>query len=347
MKEFVGKAIGKLLFAAAVVMLAGVLILAALSVKTLSGEYLTLKNADISQPITGSVSYNDRLYAQLGFGVETDPADGDAEAFLSEFLDESLQKIDLRILSSGILYTMTIVTVAALFLYEKFGRDAKRHTRAVLLAVFAVYAVYVASVAVLHRLFGVPFSLPSGAYLLAAAVSLGCVAGGSCVLAFVLRVLRFKKTAAVLAVPAVFLMFLFGTVFEAKLYVAPTVDSFEYVASIDERVTDTASDVEAYYDEGKNVLIVAGTEYPPRQVENPDYAKGGERVGAYLFELVSPYAGNGLFMIQETEEMTVPLFFTALYALKALALIEFFAPYKTKKSRRSPASSAEAAADEH
>lgn len=78
----------------------------------------------------------------------------------------------------------------------------------------------------------------------------------------------------------------------------------------------------AYYDEEKNVLVVNGTEYPPRPAENPERLQGIRRAGATLFETLNPYAGNGLFMVSEIEGgLTIGVIVLLLYALKAAAPI--------------------------
>ncbi len=66
-----------------------------------------------------------------------------------------------------------------------------------------------------------------------------------------------------------------GTGFEGRLYSSPTTDSFDYIAQeIKPHIYDKDFDGDVYYDEEKNVLILNGEEYEPRQVDNPDYLTG-------------------------------------------------------------------------
>lgn len=82
----------------------------------------------------------------------------------------------------------------------------------------------------------------------------------------------------------------------------------------------------------KDVIVLNGTEYPPRQVPNPDYLTGTGRLAALIFEFFSPYSGNGLFLIHETENITPGAAALFLYAAKAVILAAFYALFRKKKA---------------
>ena len=336
MKADKQKIFGRLFLAAGVVLFAAILLLSFFAAKSLQADYLALKNHDISEDAVLKISYDDRIYASIGAGIEIDRRDGSAGERLTEFLAASLRSIDKRILSCGILYVMMIAAVLAYPFCRRFGQNKTRHILSVALSVPLLFAVFFAAVAVMHAAFRIPFYFPTGKDLLLLAVSLPAVAGGSCFLAWLLRTVRRQLLVSVVAAPLVFLLFLFGAPAEGRLYCPPTVDSFDYLTEIDPHVLDEDYTGEVYYDDEKNVVVLNGTEYPPKQAENPDRLKGAGRVGAYAFELLSPYGGNSLFLTHEqyTNEgsaLTIQPFLLILYVLKALAWI--FLPLCLKKTR--------------
>ena len=336
MRENRQKIFGRLFLAAGTVLFAAILLLSFFAAKSLQTDYLALKDHDVSEDAVLKISYDDRIYASLGAGIEIDHRDGSAGERLTEFLSASLRSIDNRILSCGILYVMMIVAVLAYPFFRRFGQNKTRHILSVALSVPILFAVFSAAIAVMHAALRVPFCFPAGKDLLLLAVSLPAVAGGSCFLAWLLRTVRRPILVSVAAVPLVFLLFLLGAQAEGRLSCPPTVDSFDYLTEIDPHVLDEDYTGEVYYDDEKNAVILNGTEYPPEQAENPDRLKGIGRVGAYAFELLSPYGGNGLFLTHEqyTNEgsaLTIQPFLLILYALKALAWI--FLPLCLGKKR--------------
>ena len=321
MKKISDRTFGKIFLVVGALALAAILLLTAFAAKNLGADYRNLKDAELSQGFKGSLTYNDHLYAQLGYMTEILPEDEGKEQALEKFVSSSLQAIDRRILTAGVTYTMLLCAAAAYPVYVKFGQNRKKHVCAAVLSAALPFAAYILFAAALQLVFGVPLYFTDRTSVLPLLVSLLAVAGGSSALALLLKAVRHKRIIAVLAIPVVFALFLIGANMEAQLYSPPTVDSFDYVFERDERMTDPAFMDRCYYDEEKNALIVDGKEYPPEQAANPDRFTGGKRIGAYIFELISPYAGNALLLAQDVGGFTVPPLVLLLYVCKALFCI--------------------------
>ncbi|MBQ7687770.1 MAG: hypothetical protein IJT27_00995 [Clostridia bacterium] len=337
MKKINEKTIGKLLIAAGILFCVIVLAASFLAIRNLRADYLNLTQLDLSEDTSATISYDDRLYASMGAGIEIDHNDNDNESRLADFIENSLRSVDTRILSCGILYVMMFVTVFAFPLYIKFGRNRKKHVLITAGCVFLSYAFFLAAVYLMFLAFRIPFYFPQRIQWLLIAVALTAVTGGSCFLAWLLRMIRYKKITAVLAIPLVFLLFILSASFEGQLFSPQTVDSFAFVADMEEGVFDEDYEGEVYYDSEKNVLVLNGKEYEPEQIENPDSLHGAGRIGAYAFELLDPYSGNGLFLIYEAAEITVEPIFLILYTLKALAWI--ILPLCIQRKRKAPQTS--------
>lgn len=80
----------------------------------MAASYEELRQMDLNEDFSMEIYYDDHLYAQIGHGIIMDETVGDRQAFLADFLKESLYSIDSRILSAGIIYMMI---VSALFAY--------------------------------------------------------------------------------------------------------------------------------------------------------------------------------------------------------------------------------------
>ena len=223
------KVLGAILLTAAVLGLAGILFLTFGAVKDLSVSYHAMQEADLTEEYTGTLIYDDHLYAMIGNGIEIDETVTDRAGMMGAFLEDALRTIDMRILSAGIIYAMMISAVAAYPLMCRYGEKRGAHVGAACCSVVVCYFIYLASVLILCRAFGVPFRLPALSGLLRLAAGLLCTMGGSCALAVLISSVRFGAVAAVLAVPLVFALFLFSMLFEAQLYGEPTIDSFAYL----------------------------------------------------------------------------------------------------------------------
>ena len=313
---------GMLSLAAGIIIFVLVGVLNYMAIKDLGRDYQAMKDLDLSVNSRVSIGYDDHLYAAIGFGIEIDPSDSNIRATLTDYIESSLKSIDKRIISCTIYYSMMVITVLAYFLYQKFGIGGKKHALSVIVSVTVVFASLLALIAGFHAIQGVPFYFPKGYDCLLILVSLSAVIGGSCCLAWILRVVRFKRIVSLIAIPAVLLLFTLGSSIEGRLYSPRTVDSFDYVVQeYEPNLYDEDFDGEAYYDEEKNVLFVNGKEYPPQETENPDYLKGAGRAGAVLFEIINPYAASGLLMICEAADLTVGMIVLSLYVIKSAALM--------------------------
>ncbi len=319
-------------FIVGIVMFVAIVFMTVLAIKRVSISYHSLKQMDLSSDFSGSITYVDHIYGALGCGIEIDHNDSNKDAQMTAFLESSLKAINGTMLSCSLLYVMVIVTVMAFWLYSLFGQNKIKHIVSIILSVLVIYALLVMTIIISHSALKMPFYFPLGAEWIILAVSILGVISGSCILAWMLRIIRYKCAVAIIAVPLVMLLFVIGTGFEGQLYSSPTVDSFDYVAQeIEPRIYDKDFDGNVYYDEEENVLVLNGEKYEPRQVANPDYLTGVARWGTILFEILSPYAGNGLFMIYKAAEITVSPFVLLLYALKSSVLIVLPALLRKKR----------------
>ena len=301
------------LFAAAGIAFFAVLILSFTSVKNLSARYRTLINADLTKNYSGDIYYDDHMYAVLGKGIVLDEtaAMADRPAIMASFLKESLFYIDQRIFAAGILYTMMISAIA---LYPLI----KRNVRYLWLMGPFVYVVYLAFEMLSHVVLSVPFYFPDGPGIVKILCELIAVAGGTCAVSLLIKHVKYQKLVSVLIIPVVFVLFLIGMYLEIGMYSPKTVDSFDYLYSMDRRILE-----EGYYDSGKNVLIFEDKEYPPEQAENPEHYTEVKYLGASLFEILDPYSGSRLYMVEQAMEHEVSLLAYALYAAKGLIWIFF------------------------
>ncbi|MBR4395047.1 MAG: hypothetical protein IKT01_01450 [Eubacteriaceae bacterium] len=326
---------GMLSLAAGIIVFTYISIMSFMAIKDLSRDYQAMKNVDLSESSRVSIGYDDHIYTSTGFGIEIDPADSNMSATLNDYIESSLRTIDRRIISCLILYTMIVVTVLAYFLHQVFGIEAKKHTLRVIIYVPVVFVSFLALIVGFHIIQSVPFYFPKRYDCLQILVSLSAVIGGSCCLAWILRVVRWKRAVSLIAIPAVLFLFIFSSATEGRLYSPRTVYSFDYVAQeYEPNLYDDDFEGEAYYDEDKNVLFVNGKEYPPQETENPDYLKGAGRAGAILFEAINPYAASGLFMVCEAADLNVAMSNLLLYAFKSVTLMALTAYRKEREQSR-------------
>ena len=285
------------------------------AVKEMSIGYQAMVNADLSEEFKGSIYYYDHLYGAMGKGIILDETVTDKSAMMTSFLKEALYLLDLRIFSAGIIYAMMISVILLYPLMQKFTQQ-NSVTLAVCGMVTGIYVFYILSIFIMQKLFLVPFYWPKGSEMLKLISGIIAVTGGTCAVTILLKYIRWKKTTAILIIPVVFIVFIFSMLMEFGLYNAPYLESFQYIAEINERAADENYDGEFYYDEEKNVMVLDGTEYPPEQLENEEHLTGMKRYGAYIFEAVDPYSGNSLYMVEQETENPLNRITYILYALK-------------------------------
>ena len=301
------------LFAAAGIAFFAMLILSFTAVKNLSAGYRTLINADLTKNYSGGIFYDDHMYAVLGKGIVLDEtaAMADRPAIMASFLKESLFYIDQRIFAAGVLYAMMI---SAITLYPLI----KRNVRYLWLTGPFVYVIYFVFEILIHAVLSVPFYFPDRSGFVKILCGLIAVTGGTCAVSLLIKHVRYQKLVSILIVPVVFVLFILGMYLEHGMYSSKTIESFDYVYSMDSRILE-----EGYYDSEKNVIVFEDKEYPPEQAENPEHYTGIKYLGASLFEILYPYSGNGLYMVEQAMEHEVSLLAYALYAAKGLIWIFF------------------------
>lgn len=301
--------------------------------KRMAEDYHLLKEADLSTDTNGTIFYDDHLYGVIGFGIEISTKESGKEERRNDFLQSSIYQIDRRILSCLLLYTMMTAAVMSFFLNE---RRKQGSTAVSVLVIWVMYLLYLGFVLLFHAIGKTPFYFPQGKDLVILLIGLLSIMAGESALLLLLEKIPYKKITAIIIVPVVFLLFLFGLLFEHGLYCLPYEESFAYLADINPRILDENFEDEFYYDETRNVVILEGKEYPPESLENEEYYRGFHRIGAYLFELVNPYSGNGLSMILEADVFTgmeansFSLWHGIFYVLKDICWLVFGLPKKKK-----------------
>lgn len=274
------------------------------------------RSADPSSGFDAVLSYDDTMYVVILYGEEI-LAEDPQQQRLAAFERSSLQKIDDRICSGGIIYSVYIACTLVYYLYTISNNNTKYYVKATSVAVLAVYLIYIVFIAVLHAVYHIPFYLPSGSTLFTLAVSLLSVIGGNCAAGILLRKVRFKKFTAIILLPAVFVLSLFSTAFEYGLSEPAQLESFDYIADIDPRYLDEEYDGLVYYDDEKNVMVLDDKEYPPKMMDNPDSLRGIERAGALLYEMAYPYSGSSLSLVQQDFEGKLPFLSCIIYIIKS------------------------------
>ena len=322
----------KLALACAAIGLVLVLAMTFLAVREAGGAYRALRDADLESGFRGTLSYNDRLYAQLGYGIEIGKDDADKDAQRSVFLEETLRHIDARICAAGLIYTMMIAVVLALYLTARCGARPRKHLLAIALATVAIYLVFLAAAAGLFALYGARFYLPHGLSLGLLGVGLASIIGGCCALGLVLRSVRYPAIAAVVAVPLAAILIISGMLIEAGLYAVPTLDTFDYVYALyPPEETD-----EMYYDDAQNVMVVGDETCPPEPAPNQTRYTGVAAVAGAVYEAVNPFSGNSLETVRQFEDETIPGWVLPLYLLKAALWAVLLAVLPVKKPKQEP-----------
>lgn len=327
------KAVGLILLCCGLALLVAVSAMTFAAVGRLAENYRQFTETDLTEDFSAALLYDDQVYAQLAYGIEILSADPNKTEQLDAFLDTVPAMIFDRILAVGVLYTMLASAAGALFLYDRFGKNAKKHTAAILLHPLVIYAVFAAVVFAAWALHKIPFPALPGKAVAMLALCLACVIAGECALGILLRIFRFKTVAGLAAVPLAFALFIFGTGLEGRLFCAPYAESFSYIAeTVPEDYTG-----EYYYDKEKNVVVLDGQEYPPRQEPNEDCLTGAKKAGAIAFEALDPFSGNGIELIREDAALEIPVWALCLYTLKALGWIAACALIPAKRKEDAPA----------
>ena len=171
-----------LLLGVAGVALSAVLILSLAAVKDLSTAYQKLVSADLTEDFSGSICYDDHMYAVLGKGIVLDEtaAIADRPAIMTSFLKDALSCIDRRIFAAGVLYAMMISAIA---LYPLM----KRNARYIWLSGPFIYVVYLVFEMLTHAVFSVPFHFPDGYGIVKVLCGKIAVSGGSCAVSLLLK----------------------------------------------------------------------------------------------------------------------------------------------------------------
>ena len=303
-----------MLLAAACIALCAVFILSFTAVKDLSACYRELVNADLTKDFSGSIYYDDHLYAVLGKGVVLDEtaAIADRPAIMASFLKDALFYIDQRIFAAGVLYAMMVSVIA---LYPL----TKRNPRSVWMLGPAIYVLYIAFIVLAHAVLSVPFHFLNGTSIVKILSGMIAVSGGSCSASLLIKHVRYKKLVSLPIITVVFILFILGMYLEHGMYSSKTIEPFDYVYSMDSRILE-----EGYYDSEKNVIVFEDKEYPPEQAENPEHYTGIKYLGASLFEILYPYSGNGLYMAEQAMEHEISFFVYVLYAVKGMIWIVLY-----------------------
>ena len=302
----------------AVAMLVGLCVLSVNASRQLAGTYHVFAEADLSQDFSGEIIYDDHAGLQAHHGASLVGGEEGNDAFRDEWLAESLGSIDRMIVFTCTFYALFINLLLAYPLWRRFGRRKGVHVAAIALSVLGAFASSLGSILITHAACALPFYFPTGRPLLTLAVGLLSGIGGLCAVGLLLRLIRWKRIAAVLVIPLVFIIAI--PQLEEGLFTTPTMESFDSAHTYYESLGGEDFDGPLYYDEERGVLVVGDREFEPEIVPNPDCLVGAPRVLGIVAEAANPFSGNALTMIADAVP-EVPLWALALYALKALAWI--------------------------
>ena len=322
---------GYVSFAAAVLVLILLLYLSLSAVRRLAEDLNRNHTTDPEQGFDAVLTYDDSLYAVVLYGQEILPGDPDHEDHLETFERSSLEKIGSRIFSAGAVYTLFVICVLTYYIYTASNNNTVLYAKSTSFFTVIIYIVYIFFVWIFHNAMRIPFYLPSWNDLFMVITGVLPIIGGTCAAGMLLRKIRFKKTAAVIIIPVILVLFLFSFALEFGLFEEEKIRSFDYVADLDSRILEDEYADQAYYDDEKDVLIFDGKEYPPEMLDNPDHLSGAARAGALLYELAFPYAGSSMPLVGQETGAEIPFFIYLIYILKSFCWT--FLPIYLKKKQ--------------
>ena len=276
-----------------------------------------IKNADLSKDISLTIDYDDSLYAMIGFGISLDPMMSDKEELLASFYEKSLQKIDDRILSAGCVYVLAIGALCSYGLFYFYGGENRKYILHIVFLTLGVYLLYAAAMILFHQLNGISFHFPETGHVRMLFLGILSIIAGLSASAFFLKVIRFRKIAAIFLLLLIVVLFLFGFVREYGLYNEPQLESFDYLYEMDEAMLEEDFVGDLYYDDQKGVMVYNGKEYPPQRINNPEHYTGLKKAGAVFLEMIDPFSGCALPLLKE-EGIQVPIYADLLYVIKAV-----------------------------
>ena len=308
----------------AVAFLVGVCILSVLASRDFAGTYHIFAEADLSQDFSGELVYDDHFGLQAHHGASFVGGEEGNDAFRDEYLRINLRDMDRTIVFVCTFYALFTNLLLAYPLWRRFGRRKGVHVAAIALSVLGAFAIVLGSILMTHAACATPFSFPAGRSLATLAVGLLSGIGGLCAVGLLLRLIRWKRIAAVLVIPLVFVIAV--PLLEEGLFTTPTEESFDSARAYYESLGGESFEGPVYYDDERHIMVIGDREFEPQMVANPDYYVGWQRALAIAAEAVNPFSGHALTMILSSEGMggaipAIPAGALALYALKALAWI--------------------------
>ncbi|MBR2826928.1 MAG: hypothetical protein IKE78_05440 [Erysipelotrichaceae bacterium] len=309
------KILGMISLTAGILFLAVMIFNSVVAVRGLSEEYQKVINYNGTDEVILTLSYDDGFYGSVGFGMTPEVGRQSVMTEISLFARNSLKAIDRRIISCGITYTLFAVALMGYGLYVAGKDDPKKQVLKTTAIVIIMFTVFMITVIIAHNVLKVAFYPPDGFSLLLLETSLLSVIGGMCAVGLAIRNVRFHLVTAIIAVPLVFVLFLFSTQFEFRLNVPDRIYPAEY--PYDQHGPGYSEIISSQYTGKKEE-----TEYP----ENPDALTGIGRIGAIVYEAADPFSGSTLFTADEMMAVDgyvkrVGLIQPMLYALKAIAWI--------------------------
>ncbi len=80
-----------------------VLTMTFLAIRRFAAQYAVIRDDDLTQDSSMAMIYDDRLYAQIAYGIEIVSGYKDMAKDRDDFLDASLRGVDQRIIACGTL----------------------------------------------------------------------------------------------------------------------------------------------------------------------------------------------------------------------------------------------------
>ena len=235
-KRFADKT-GRFLGIAALLMAAVLTALLCDGLITLSKDCRTMSLTQYpvsAEEITDRVVYFDHLYYDHGFVLKIPPNTADPSVLVQNLLDDIPRYVSADLFNSIVTYSAVICTVGALFLYGLAQDNPRRY----LLLILLTPPVFVGLIAGLtwgvSSLCGLRLPFPSGTGSDFFFIGLLSLMAGGCAVGLLLRVIPFKKVAAVILIPVVLFLLMWVNKEEKALFIpaATTTETVSMVESI-------------------------------------------------------------------------------------------------------------------
>ncbi len=224
---------------------------------------MSLKQYPVSaEETTDRVVYFDHLYYDHGFVLKIPPNTADPSVLVQNLLDDIPRYVSADLFNSIVTYSALICTVGALFLYGLTQENPKRHLLLILLAPLVCVAVIAGLTWGVSSVCGLKLPFPSGSGSDFFFIGLLSLMAGGCAVGLLLRVVPFKKVAAVILIPVVLFLMMWVNKEEKALFVPDAIptETVSMIESVD--TGEEAAAEEETEDENEPLAAVLTALFP-------------------------------------------------------------------------------------